>query len=122
MTNFGDKLKQYVNGNLPSCNNPIKAVDDNNFCHKCGKQLQPIKHVSEADQLRARIATLENDAKLNDMAWNDNQAALNKQAEEIRTLKQALTKIRATTVTLGDLQSAWKAWRKCSDIAGEALK
>ena len=42
-----------------------------------------------------RIATLENDAKLNDMAWNENQAALNKQAEEIRTLKQELETIKA---------------------------
>ena len=53
--------------------------------------------ISEADQLRARIdeltaekASLTADAKLNDMAWKDNQAALNKQAEEIRTLKQLL--------------------------------
>ena len=53
-------------------------------------------------QQAARIATLEAenarltaDAKLNDMAWNDNQAALNKQADEIRTLKQELETIKS---------------------------
>ena len=58
--------------------------------------------ISEADQLRARIdeltaekASLTADAKLNDMAWKDNQAALNKQAEEIRTLKQELETIKS---------------------------
>ena len=43
----------------------------------------------------ATIARLTADAKLNDMAWTDNQAALNKQAEEIRTLKQELETIKS---------------------------
>ena len=135
MTNFGNKLEQYVNGNLPACHHPIKAVDDNNFCHKCGKQLEISKNsgVNYVEHLLTRIATLEaenarltaaneNERRLADMAWNDNQAALKAQVKEIHTLKQALTDIRATTVMLGDPQGAWKAWRKCCEIAGEALK
>ena len=45
---------------------------------------------AKIDEQAATIARLTADAKLNDMAWTDNQAALNKQAEEIRTLKQEL--------------------------------
>jgi hypothetical protein len=41
---------------------------------------------------------------------------------EIIVLKQALIEIRATTVTLGNSQSAWMAWRKCCEIAGKALE
>ena len=61
MTNFGNKLEQYVNGNLPACHHPIKAVDDNNFCHKCGKQLEISKNsgVNYVEHLLTRIATLE---------------------------------------------------------------
>ena len=46
------------------------------------------------DEQAATIARLtaanENERKLNDTAFTDNMAALNKQAEEIRTLKQML--------------------------------
>jgi len=81
------------------------------------------------EQQAARISDLETenarltaDAKLNDMAWTDNQAALNKQAEEIRKLKDALLRITHTSVTLGNNQSAWEAWRLCATIANEAIK
>ena len=73
-------------------------------------------------RLTAANGSMQEDAVQNTYAFNLMLTANKAQSEEIRTLKQALTDIRATTVTLGDSQSAWKAWRKCSDIAGEALK
>lgn len=73
-------------------------------------------------RLTAANEAMQEDAVQNTYAFNLMLTANKAQSEEIRTLKQALTDIRATTVTLGDSQSAWKAWRKCSDIAGEALK
>ena len=54
---------------------------------------------NQRDQARTMAITREMerltaDAKLNDMAWNDNQAALKKQAEEIRIIKTAIEDIK----------------------------
>ena len=47
-------------------------------------------HVEEINLRYAElIQSLQNDRKLADMAWTDNQAALNKQVEEITALKMA---------------------------------
>ena len=110
----------------------LKRVTD--ICASRGEAIEllgekNIKLRAKIDEQAATIARLtaangsmQEDAVQNTYAFNLMLTANKAQSEEIRTLKQALTDIRATTVTLGDSQSAWKAWRKCSDIAGEALK
>lgn len=52
----------------------------------------------------------------------NNTTTINMLMAQNNKLNKALTDIRATTVTLGESQSAWIAWRKCSEIAGKALE
>ena len=103
-------------------------IDDHPFLQSA-QEVMLLQYAAKLDEQAATIARLtaaneamQEDAVQNTYAFNLMLTANKAQSEEIRTLKQALTDIRATTVTLGDSQSAWKAWRKCSDIAGEALK
>ena len=78
------------------CQHPIKAVDDNNFCHECGKQLEVSTNsgtnyvealLTQNAEQAATIARLTADAKLNDMAWTDNQAALKQITAAIEDIK-----------------------------------
>jgi len=110
MTNFGTQLEKYANGNLPACNHPIKAVDNNNFCHKCGKQLEVSQNAGvnyveallaqNAEQaaiiarLTAAAETMQEDAVQNTYAFNLMLTANKAQAEDIRAMKEAIEDIK----------------------------
>ena len=73
-------------------------------------------------RLTAANEAMQEDAVQNTYAFNLMLTANKEQAEEIRALKNALTRITHTGVTLGNNQSAWDAWRLCATIANEAIK
>ena len=68
--------------------------------------------ITDRDE-RIAILTAGSEAMQEDA--RNNTATINK-------LKDALTRISHTSVTLGNSQSAWEAWRLCATIANEALK
>lgn len=76
----------------------------------------------EVNDMRERIADLESEnARLT--AFNESmQTDARKNTETINKLKDALLRITHTSVTLGNNQSVWEAWRLCATIANEALK
>ena len=76
----------------------------------------------ELARLTAANESMQEDAVQNTFAINALKASDKLATEQITALKQALTDIRTTTVTLGDSQSAWMAWRKCCEIAEKALE
>lgn len=119
MTNFGKQLEKYANGNLPACHHPIKAVDDNNFCHKCGKQLevstnsgtnyvealltQNAEQAATIARLTAANESMQEDAVQNTYAFNLMLTANKAQAAEIERLTE---KVRYAYVQIEALERA----------------
>ena len=100
---------------LIAANDNTNALLDEQSTH-INEQALKIAHLTKINE------SMQEDAVQNTYAFNLMLTANKAQAEEIRTLKDALTRITHTGVTLGNNQSAWDAWRLCATIANEALK
>ena len=118
MTEFGNQLQNYAQGNSDKCQHPIRWVDDNRLCHQCN-QFVPIREAvdatTEADQLRAKIdeqaatiarltaanETMQEDAVQNTYAFNLMLTANKAQAAEIERLTE---KVRYAYVQIEALE------------------
>ena len=54
MTTFQNQLQNYLQGNAKDCPHPIRAVDENDFCHDCGTQLK-LKCFDVSADLQAQV-------------------------------------------------------------------
>ena len=101
MTNFGNQLQNYAQGNSDKCLHPIRWVDSDNLCHQCNQYVPTHEAIDtqaaciatlEAENARLTAAneSMQEDAVQNTYAFGLMLQANKEQVKEITALKSIL--------------------------------